>query len=67
MGTACLSGAAKLAQRQRGEKNAIRASTVKHWSAALSGVSLLNFFLFLYTILTERGASAVENFGSPRY
>ena len=73
--TACLSGAAKLARRQHGEKkNAIRASAVEHWSTALRGPSAVAvfahfFFLFFYTKLTctERGPGAVENLGSLRH
>ena len=58
-------------------KNAIRASVVENWSTALCGPSAAGarwlfsptFFFFFYTILTstQRGASAVENLGSPRY
>ena len=33
--TACLSGAAILLRRQRGEKNAARPSTVENWRTAL--------------------------------
>ena len=75
--TACLSGAVKLARRQRGEKNAIHAGAVENWSIALRGLIasggrwliFLTFFLFFCTILAciERGASVVENLGSTRY
>ena len=68
--TACLSGAAKLARRQRGEKKYSpreRGRKLEH--RAMWWLILPTFFFFSYTILTstERGASAVENFGSPRY
>ena len=58
-------------------KNAILASAVENWSTALRGPSaegarwlfFFKIFFFFYTILTftGRGASAVENLGSPRY
>ena len=68
-------------QNSRGDSAArkivVRASAVENWSTALRGLSaagarwliLLTFLFFFYTILTssERGASAVENLGSPRY
>ena len=48
--TACFSGAAKLAWRQRGEKNAVRASTVENWSTELRGPSVTEaWWLFLVT------------------
>ena len=78
MKTACLSGAAKLAWRQRGEKkNALCANAVKklgHRAArsqrgTSAVVDFAYFFPFSYTILTstEHGASAVENLGFPRH
>ena len=75
--TACLSDVAKLARRQRGEKKCSprecgrilehRAAQSQRGGSAVVGSTY--FFLLFYTILTstERGASAVENLGSPRY
>ena len=65
--------AAKLARRQRGEKNCDpreRGRTLEHFAARrVRWLFLLTFFSFLYNTFTsnERGASAVENLGSPRY
>ena len=45
--TTCLSGAAKLARRQRGEKNVFRASAVENWSArGARWLFFLTFFSF---------------------
>ena len=51
--TACLSGVAKLARRERGEKNTVRASAVENWSTSLRGTSAVvvfaqYFLFFLY-------------------
>ena len=65
--TACLSGAAKLGQRQRGEKKCgprKRGQKLEHRAAQLQRsrsavVFWLTFFFFFYTILifTERGGN----------
>ena len=75
--TACLSGAANLRRNSVARKNSVRASAVEIKSTTLRGPSatgarwliLLTFFFFFYAIITstERGASAVEILGSPRY
>ena len=74
--TACLSGAAKLGRRQRGEKKCSlreRGRKLEHCAARSQRggrvVILLTFFFFFYTIITstKRGASAVEILGSPRH
>ena len=75
--TVCLSGAAKLARRQRGEKNCDpldRGRKLEHRAArfqrckSVVGVFAAFFFLF-YAIFTstKRGASAAENLDSPRH
>ena len=73
--TACLSGAAKLERRQRGEKKCAphecgrkleyRAARSQRGASSVADFDLF-FPLFLYIILTstERGASAVENSGA---
>ena len=53
LNTACLSGVAKLARRERGEKNTVRASAVENWSTSLRGTSAVvvfaqYFLFFLY-------------------
>ena len=67
--SACASGAAKLARRQHGEKSAVLVSAVEKIEYHAAGLFLFTFFFFSYTVLTstEPGASAVENFGYPRY
>ena len=70
--TVFLSGAAKLARRQRVEKKCSprqRGRKLDHRAARARWLFLSTFLFFSYTILTstERGASAVENLGSPRY
>ena len=62
--TACLSGAAKLARRQRGEKKYSpreRGRNYKH------GGLFPSFFILLFLLICERGVSAVENLGPPRH
>ena len=72
--TACLGGTAKLAWRQRGEKNEVCASAVENKNTVLrshsaTGVRWLFLLTFFYTTLTftERGIGVVENLGSSRY
>ena len=75
--TACLSGAAKLARTQRGEKKCCpreRGRKLEHRagpSAALARWLILSTFSFFshntYIYSTERGDSVVKNLGSPRY
>ena len=57
----------KCDSRERGRKLGHRAARSQRGVSAV--VDFAHFFFFSYTILkcTERGASAVENFGSSRY
>ena len=70
--TAWLSGAETARQekcdpRERGTKFEQRAARLQRGRSAV--VVFAHFFFFLYSIFTciERGASAVENVGSPRH
>ena len=75
--TACLSGAAKLARRQCGEKKCapcergrkLEDRAARSQPRASAVVDFDHFFPFSYIILTstDRGASVVENLGSPRH